>query len=747
MTRKALFVLFASLVVAASARAQDFGNVSIAPNGTPPPDLVGVSHGFVVAADTSSGIKINFEDSRLLPPQFCANNVPTCTTSAQCPTGNACINGQCECHTDADCPGSFCHYPSFCIPAEDLCTKNADCPTKRCILVDPSTGKKICEPAVNCTTNAQCPAGTSCVGGFCDYWFACTSAAQCPNGRQCWNGQCECTTNSECRTNGACGFVTNLLERNLYSDVYLYNDPVCTTWPLQPGATPAQSSLRIAIPDYNSHGKAALKSGTPSIFPRQAYQIDGGTVYKIDAISQQNLTGKVGTVQVLRGGIVTDKTGWRRAAPPSQCAANLDANTIYRQWDVLVTIDGTPYTLAYAVPDATGYYISPSEYIIIFTEFLHQAGLFQAFYWDFKVRRAGATTWERPPRQWKVLNYEGTGTNYGARLATYQGHRVIEVGNASAPPSYFPINQLFDFPQCGDGVVDATDGEQCDDGNLVDGDGCDSNCKPTGCGNGIITAGEQCDDGNTVAGDCCSPSCQFESASTVCRASAGVCDPAETCTGSSAVCPPDAKSTAVCRAAAGLCDVAESCNGVSNTCPSDGFKAAGTVCRASAGVCDVQETCSGSSAACPADGKSTAVCRASTGACDPAESCDGVSNTCPSDALAPAGTVCRPSAGVCDVEETCSGSSAACPADAKSTAVCRASTGVCDVAESCDGVHNTCPADAFVADGTSCDDGNACTSSDHCASGVCTGTCQVGAACPLCGGTCQVAGSTCSCGG
>ena len=61
---------------------------------------------------------------------------------------------------------------------------------------------------------------------------------------------------------------------------------------------------------------------------------------------------------------------------------------------------------------------------------------------------------------------------------------------------------------CGDGVVQAP--ELCDDGNLVDGDGCDSNCTPTGCGNGVVTAGEQCDDGNLVSGDCCSATCVNE---------------------------------------------------------------------------------------------------------------------------------------------------------------------------------------------------------------------------------------------
>src|SRR5262245_54694235 len=49
---------------------------------------------------------------------------------------------------------------------------------------------------------------------------------------------------------------------------------------------------------------------------------------------------------------------------------------------------------------------------------------------------------------------------------------------------------------CGDGIV--SPGEECDDGNLVSGDGCDANCTFTACGNGIVTDGEECDDGNHV---------------------------------------------------------------------------------------------------------------------------------------------------------------------------------------------------------------------------------------------------------
>ncbi len=66
--------------------------------------------------------------------------------------------------------------------------------------------------------------------------------------------------------------------------------------------------------------------------------------------------------------------------------------------------------------------------------------------------------------------------------------------------------------RCGDQALDA--GEQCDDGNLVDGDGCAADCTieippppPSVCGNGILEFGEQCDDGNDNNIDGCTNSC------------------------------------------------------------------------------------------------------------------------------------------------------------------------------------------------------------------------------------------------
>lgn len=61
---------------------------------------------------------------------------------------------------------------------------------------------------------------------------------------------------------------------------------------------------------------------------------------------------------------------------------------------------------------------------------------------------------------------------------------------------------------CGNGIV--TSGEACDDGNATDGDGCDGNCTATACGNGVTTSGEACDDGNLVGADGCDASCQLD---------------------------------------------------------------------------------------------------------------------------------------------------------------------------------------------------------------------------------------------
>lgn len=75
---------------------------------------------------------------------------------------------------------------------------------------------------------------------------------------------------------------------------------------------------------------------------------------------------------------------------------------------------------------------------------------------------------------------------------------------------YLPIVPFFITPICGNLILTA--GKQCEDGNVINGDGCSSACKKEYCGNGYIEIGEQCDNGAgryTVQGPDCDQYCQF----------------------------------------------------------------------------------------------------------------------------------------------------------------------------------------------------------------------------------------------
>jgi cysteine-rich repeat protein len=129
-----------------------------------------------------------------------------------------------------------------------------------------------------------------------------------------------------------------------------------------------------------------------------------------------------------------------------------------------------------------------------------------------------------------------------------------------------------ELPNCGDAIHDP--GEECDDGNDNETDGCTSQC--TSCGNGTTGGSEQCDDGNNLSGDCCSPSCTFEALGSSCSGSPGAqctvpgCDGAGECTdlpaGNGAACEDDNE-----------CSTASAC--LAGICTGTSFYATGNACR------------------------------------------------------------------------------------------------------------------------------------------------------------------------
>jgi uncharacterized repeat protein (TIGR03806 family) len=125
-------------------------------------------------------------------------------------------------------------------------------------------------------------------------------------------------------------------------------------------------------------------------------------------------------------------------------------------------------------------------------------------------------------------------------LASSGAHTVTASASDGPAVSVISFEWLVTTASCGDGVPDT--GEECDDGNLIDGDGCTSGCvleycgdgvvnndgaeaceppdtalctdtctaRATVCGDGYQTPPEQCEDGNLVEGDGCTSSCTLE---------------------------------------------------------------------------------------------------------------------------------------------------------------------------------------------------------------------------------------------
>lgn len=251
---------------------------------------------------------------------------------------------------------------------------------------------------------------------------------------------------------------------------------------------------------------------------------------------------------------------------------------------------------------------------------------------------------------------------------------------------------------------------------------------------GACTANNQCSSGFCVDGVCCNNRCGGGSlvdclACSVAAGAAqdGVCTPAAPGTGCSD------RNACTQR---DVCLGNGVCSGAPITCtPSDACHRAGT-CNPSTGRCNAGPALPNGSPC--SDGNQ----------CTTSDSCQG--GACIG-TVAPNGTACT-DGDACTQSDTCQGG--ACSSG--SAVVCNASDS-CHVAGTCDPATGTC-SNPIAPDGTACSDGDACTQSDRCVGGACSGTnpvvctsadpCHVAGACDPATGTCSNPaapdGTTCS---
>jgi RHS repeat-associated protein len=178
------------------------------------------------------------------------------------------------------------------------------------------------------------------------------------------------------------------------------------------------------------------------------------------------------------------------------------------------------------------------------------------------------------------------------------------------------------------------------------------------------------------------------------------------------------------------CHVAGTCDPNAGTC-SNPDASDGTNCNDN-NACTTGETCQagvcggGTAVTCTADQCHTA------GTCVPVTGCPAPMNK-------PDGTNCNDS-NACTTGEQCH------------SGVCNGGTAVTCTADQCHTAgtcvpETGCPAPAAKTDGTTCNDGNACTQTDSCQAGVCTGTnqktCAASDQCHV-AGTCDPNAGTCS---
>ena len=370
--------------------------------------------------------------------------------------------------------------------------------------------------------------------------------------------------NYQARANSAAGTVTGSANQAPIAG----NDAI-TTSVNTPGSTnllvndsdPDADALSVASFTQGAHGSVAVASGTATYTPASGYVGSDSFTYALDDGHGGTATGTVAVTVSSAPGCTISAAGpatgvygqnlhltstasctsgtaevqWFHrvnsafvAVAPFSTTTSLDftaafvgADQFYARVRALGTtqIQGTSSTVTINVADNT----PQCTQVKLLTPTINQtlpngaaqtltasatcpAGAVPEF--QFWVKPAGATNWQiLPPYTTGSGSWTPMATGAWSLKAvtrTVGSHVNYQISSAQVGVT------IITAPVCGDGVQDA--GEECDDGNTADGDGCGHSCRIERCGDGLIQLanGESCDDGNTTNGDGCDATCHTE---------------------------------------------------------------------------------------------------------------------------------------------------------------------------------------------------------------------------------------------
>jgi hypothetical protein len=152
-----------------------------------------------------------------------ATSYTSCTTDAECKTGEACVGGKCQpaggCSTDADCAmGEECAPEGYCREKEEVtCSVDTECQQDELCL------DGTCQIPPSCTEDADCPTGTLCEDDRCAR--PCTTDQDCGGyGYVCQNGHCF----QRCLSDANCQETNTICENNMCVPAECIEDADCT---------------------------------------------------------------------------------------------------------------------------------------------------------------------------------------------------------------------------------------------------------------------------------------------------------------------------------------------------------------------------------------------------------------------------------------------------------------------------------------------------------------------------------------